>query len=86
MRRSSDDGERLQGALAAIDGVLFGGSPKDRFDLNRTGLDRTGPDRTGVDRPNHDPRASDLKTLSQRIQKLDEFYGQALAEIKGLRK
>ena len=67
--------------MAAIDGVLFGTSPKDRFDKDRFDLDRTG-----LDRPNHDPRASDLKTLSQRIQKLDEFYGRALAEIKGLRK
>jgi hypothetical protein len=69
MRRSSDDGERLQGALAAIDDALFGGSPKDRFD---------------VERPN--PRASDLKTLNQRIRNLDEFYSRAVAEIKALRK
>ena len=76
MRRSSDADERLQGALAAIDDALFGGSPKDKFDLDRTDLDR----------PNHDPRASDLKTLNQRIRKLDEFYSRALAEIKALRK
>jgi hypothetical protein len=71
MRRSSDGGERLQGALAAIDDALFGGSPKDRFDL---------------DRPNHEARTSDLKTLNQRIRNLDEFYSRAVEEIKALRK
>ena len=76
MRRSSDGEERFRGALAAIDDALFGGSPKQRFDRDRTDLDG----------PNHDARTSDLKILSQRIRKLDEFYGKALEEIKGLRK
>jgi hypothetical protein len=73
MRGSSE--QRLQGALAAIDDALFGGSPKHKFDRDRTDLDR----------PNHDARTSDLKTLNQRIRKLDEFYSRAVAEIKALR-
>jgi hypothetical protein len=76
MRKSSDGNERLQGALAALDDAFFSGSPKDKFDL----------DRTDRDRPVHEARTSDLKTLNQRIRKLDEFYSRAVEEIKALRK
>jgi hypothetical protein len=70
MRKSPDDEERLQGALAAIDDALFGTSPKARFD---------------VDRADQKARANDLKSLNQRFRQLDEFYSRALAEIKALR-
>jgi hypothetical protein len=75
MRRTSDGNERLQGALAAIDDALFGTSPKDKFDLDRTDLDRA----------DQNARATELKTLNQRFQRLDEFYNRAVAEIKALR-
>ena len=67
MRDSSDRDERLHDALTAIDEALFSASPKDKFD---------------ADGPDHEARASDLKTLSQRIRQLDEYYSRAVAEIR----
>jgi hypothetical protein len=67
MRNSADRDERLQGALAAVDDALFRGSPKDKFDVDRT---------------DHETRASELKALNQRFQQLDEHYSRAVAEIR----
>ena len=67
MRSSSDRDKRLQGALDAVDDALFGISPKQKFDVDRTDLQAY---------------ASELEALSQRIQQLDEYYKQAVAELK----
>ena len=72
MRNSSDREKRLQGALAAVDDALFRTSPKEKFDVDRTDLD-------GGD---HEARASNLKALNERFQQLDEYFSQAVAEIK----
>ena len=72
MRNSSDRDKRLQGVLAAVDDALFGTSPKEKFDVGRSGPDRS--DREAL--------ASELKALNQRFRQLDEYYSRAVAEIK----
>jgi hypothetical protein len=67
MRNPSDRDKRLQGALDAVDDALFGISPKDKFDVDRADLQA---------------HASELRALNQRIQRLDEYYKRAVAELK----